>query len=228
MSCRRLFSRCGVPTAPRKYFVVTMLVALMLHSAGNSTPRCSKLTEPSRQFVMTTSRRSHVTASYGCTPGVVQTRSIGSPRCRRLLRWVGLAGVPLTVSVMGVLSDIYNARRAAIRPRLGGVLLGGGPAGNPWCGGAPPGSGASRLVRRRPRGLEAAQGAAVTGTFTGGGAGSWAPAKRSTCDASPSWSYGGSWRAGRDGDPAVGRPWAWAARSSSISASKSASEENER
>ena len=53
----------GEPTAPRKYFVVTMLVALMLHSAGNSTPRCSKLIEPSRQLVMTTSRRSHVTSS---------------------------------------------------------------------------------------------------------------------------------------------------------------------
>src|SRR4051794_41919291 len=51
-----------------------MLVALMLHSAGNSTPRCSKLIEPSRQFVMTTSRRSQVTSSYGCTPGVVKTR----------------------------------------------------------------------------------------------------------------------------------------------------------
>src|SRR3712207_5695507 len=51
-----------------------MLVALMLHSAGNSTPRCSKLIEPSRQLVMTTSRRSQVTSSYGCTPGVVKTR----------------------------------------------------------------------------------------------------------------------------------------------------------
>src|SRR3954462_4245786 len=74
MSWSRLFSRCGLPTAPRKYFVVTMLVALMLHSAGNSTPRCSKLIDPSRQLVMTTSRRSHVTSSYGCTPGVVKTR----------------------------------------------------------------------------------------------------------------------------------------------------------
>ena len=46
---------------------------------GNSTPRCSKLIEPSRQFVMTTSRRSHATSSYGCTPSVVQTRSHLSP-----------------------------------------------------------------------------------------------------------------------------------------------------
>src|ERR687890_729552 len=51
-----------------------MLVALMLHSAGNSTPRCSKLIDPSRQLVMTTSRRSQVTSSYGCTPAVVKTR----------------------------------------------------------------------------------------------------------------------------------------------------------
>src|SRR4051794_11350253 len=79
MSWRRLLSRCGVPTAPRKYFVVTMLVALMLHSAGNSTPRCSKLIEPSRQLVMTTSRRSHSTSSYGWTPSVVQTRATRSP-----------------------------------------------------------------------------------------------------------------------------------------------------
>src|SRR3954452_3214356 len=74
MSWRRLLSRCGLPTAPRKYLVVTMLVALMLHSAGNSTPRCSKLIEPSRQLVITTSRRSHATSSYGCTPAVVKTR----------------------------------------------------------------------------------------------------------------------------------------------------------
>src|SRR3712207_284102 len=56
-----------------------MFVALMLHSAGNSTPRCSKLIEPSRQFVMTTSRRSQVTSSYGCTPAVVKTRLIFRP-----------------------------------------------------------------------------------------------------------------------------------------------------
>ena len=63
MSCFRLHSRSGVPTAPRKYFVVTMFAALMLQLSGNSTPRCSKLIEPSRQLVMTTSRRSQVTSS---------------------------------------------------------------------------------------------------------------------------------------------------------------------
>src|SRR3569833_2328995 len=79
MSWRRLFSRGEVPTAPRKYFVVTMLVALMLHSAGNSTPCCSLLFEPSRLLVLTTSRRSQVTSSYGCTPGVVKTRLTFKP-----------------------------------------------------------------------------------------------------------------------------------------------------
>ena len=64
-------SRCGVPRAPRKYLVVTMFAALTDQKSGNSTPRCSKLTEPSRQLVITTSRDSQVTASYGCTPAVV-------------------------------------------------------------------------------------------------------------------------------------------------------------
>ena len=48
-----------------------MLVALTDQKSGNSTPRCSKFTEPSRQLVITTSRRCQVTSSYGCTPGVV-------------------------------------------------------------------------------------------------------------------------------------------------------------
>jgi hypothetical protein len=63
MICRRLDSRVGVPTAPRKYLLVTMLVAFTDQDSGNSTPRCSKLTVPSRQFVMTTSRRCQVTSS---------------------------------------------------------------------------------------------------------------------------------------------------------------------
>src|SRR3712207_1467375 len=79
MSCLSDHSRSGVPTAPRQYFVVTMLAALTLQKPGYSTPRCSKLIEPSRQFVMTTSRRSHSTSSYGWTPSVVQTRSTRSP-----------------------------------------------------------------------------------------------------------------------------------------------------
>jgi hypothetical protein len=52
-----------VPTAPRKYLVVTMFVAFTDQESGNSTPFCSKLTEPSRQLVITTSRRSQVTWS---------------------------------------------------------------------------------------------------------------------------------------------------------------------
>ena len=44
---RRLSSRSGVPGVPRKYFWVTMLVALSDHVVGNSTPSCSKATEPS-------------------------------------------------------------------------------------------------------------------------------------------------------------------------------------
>ncbi len=63
ISCLRLVSRCGVPTAPRKYLLVTMLTAFTDQKSGNSTPRCSKLTEPSRQLVMTTSRRSQATSS---------------------------------------------------------------------------------------------------------------------------------------------------------------------
>ena len=63
MSCFSDHSRCSVPTAPRKYLVVTMLAALTDQKSGNSTPRCSKLIVPSRQFVMTTSRRSQVTSS---------------------------------------------------------------------------------------------------------------------------------------------------------------------
>src|SRR5690349_22746767 len=79
MSCLRLHSRSGVPTAPRKYLVVTMFAALMLQKSGYSTPRCSKLIDPSRQFVITTSRRSQVTSSYGCTPDVVYTRAMARP-----------------------------------------------------------------------------------------------------------------------------------------------------
>src|SRR3954470_2643262 len=103
MSWRRLDSRVGDPTAPRKYFVVTMLAALTDQKSGNSTPRCSKLIEPSRQLVMTTSRRSHVTASYGCRPGVVEPRSSRSPCARPLGARRVLRAVPpsvLTVSVM--------------------------------------------------------------------------------------------------------------------------------
>src|SRR5215813_15326175 len=94
-SCFSDHSRCGVPTAPRKYLVVTMFAAFTDQEPGNSTPFCSKLIEPSRQLVIMTSRRSHVTCSYGCTPGVVLMRPIFRP-LRRPLRVAG----PLAVSVI--------------------------------------------------------------------------------------------------------------------------------
>jgi hypothetical protein len=103
MSWRRLLSRCGEPTAPRKYLLVTMFVAFTDQKSGNSTPRCSKFTLPSRQFVMTTSRRSQVTSSYGWTPGVVWILSTVSPRFALGLRPRPDAAVP-TVSVMLSLS----------------------------------------------------------------------------------------------------------------------------
>ena len=65
-------SRSGVPRVPRKYFWATMFVAFSDHETGNSTSSCSKATEPSFQFVMRASRRSHTTSSYGCTPAVVK------------------------------------------------------------------------------------------------------------------------------------------------------------
>src|SRR5580693_4311761 len=77
-----------------------MLAALTDQESGNSTPCCSKLTLPSRQFVITTSRRSHVTWSYGCTPAVVLTRRIFNP-LRLPLRAV--RPLLLTVSVTAVL-----------------------------------------------------------------------------------------------------------------------------
>ncbi len=75
MSCLRLHSRTSVPTAPRKYFVVTIVDALRLQKSGNSTPFCSKTVSPVFQLVWTTSRRSQVISSYGCTPSVLKTRS---------------------------------------------------------------------------------------------------------------------------------------------------------
>ena len=56
-------ARASVPTAPRKYFVVTMVEALTDQKSGYSTPRCSKTVSPVFQFCWTTSRRSQVIAS---------------------------------------------------------------------------------------------------------------------------------------------------------------------
>ena len=65
ISCFRLHSRWSVPSAPRKYLVVTMVDAFSDQNAGNSTPRCSNTTSSVFQFVCRTSRRSHSTSSYG-------------------------------------------------------------------------------------------------------------------------------------------------------------------
>src|SRR6476469_2091185 len=97
MSCLRLHSRTSVPTAPRKYLVVTIVEAVTDQKSGNSTPRCSKTVSPVFQLVWTTSRRSQVISSYGCTPSVLKTRSIFSPA-------PVLAAAPLTVSVMCAIS----------------------------------------------------------------------------------------------------------------------------
>ena len=58
-----------------------MLVAFSDHVVGNSTPSCSKATEPSFQFEIRASRFSHSTWSYGCTPAVVKCRLM--PMARR-------------------------------------------------------------------------------------------------------------------------------------------------
>ena len=63
MSCLSEVSRAAVPTAPRKYFVVTIVLALTDQKSGNSTPRCSKIVTPVFQFCWTTSRFSQVTSS---------------------------------------------------------------------------------------------------------------------------------------------------------------------
>ena len=60
--------------------MVTIVEALTLQKSGNSTPFCSKTTSPVLQLVCTTSRRSQVTSSYGCTPDV-KTRSMLSRAC---------------------------------------------------------------------------------------------------------------------------------------------------
>ena len=74
-------SRSTVPGVPRKYFWATMLVAFTDQVVGNSTPSCSKATEPSWKFVMRASRRSQVTSSYGSMPSVVKWRRMPIPVC---------------------------------------------------------------------------------------------------------------------------------------------------
>ncbi len=68
--CRTECSRCGVSSWPRKYFWATMLVAVWLQKAGNSTSLCSK-EGPSLPGISAW-RVSHSTASNGSTPGTVK------------------------------------------------------------------------------------------------------------------------------------------------------------
>ena len=119
MSWRRLHSLASVPTAPRKYLVVTIVAALTDQKSGNSTPRCSKTVSPVLQFCWTTSRRSQVSSSYGCRPGVVKIRSIVNPRAafglpRRFSPACWLW--PLTVSVIPRSLSVSPARAL---PRVG-------------------------------------------------------------------------------------------------------------
>src|SRR3954463_3286345 len=93
-----------------------MLTAFTDQKSGNSTPRCSKLIEPSRQLVMTTSRRSQATSSYGCTPGVVWMRSIRSPLAVLLPLARELRAGLLAVSVMPPPSTGKNALKCPVVP----------------------------------------------------------------------------------------------------------------
>src|SRR5687768_4231314 len=108
MSWRRLCSRAGVPSAPRKYFVVTMVEALTLQKSGNSTPFCSKTTSPVFQLVCTTSRRSQFTSSYGCSADV-KTRSMLSPAGFRVELW--FSDRPFAERVVSVISAFLVSYR---------------------------------------------------------------------------------------------------------------------
>ena len=79
--CARLrqTERMPIIVVSRAADEATMVEALTLQKSGNSTPFWSKIVSPVRQLVWTTSRRSQVTSSYGCVPGVVYTRSIARP-----------------------------------------------------------------------------------------------------------------------------------------------------
>src|SRR3954451_18412166 len=108
-----------------------MVDAFALQKSGNSTPFCSKIVSPVFQLVWTTSRRSHVTSSYGCTPGVVYTRSTVRP-----LRWtrspsprvlrapapeavsviLGFPRLSLDGEVRGAGDTRYNTVRITMRP----------------------------------------------------------------------------------------------------------------
>src|SRR3954447_25364964 len=129
MSWRRLCSRVADPTAPRKYLLVTMLVALTDQKSGNSTPRCSKLTVPSRQFVITTSRCSQVTWSYGCCPSVVKTRFTLSPPAVLLFL---PAAAPVPVPTVSVIGRTLTPAAGRLNRRLRADRSPGGQQHPPW------------------------------------------------------------------------------------------------
>src|SRR5437867_12668422 len=70
MSCLTLPSLPGVPSLPRKYFEATLFVAVWDQNEGSSPFFCWKIVCP-LWSVMTPSRISHFTASYGRRPGFV-------------------------------------------------------------------------------------------------------------------------------------------------------------
>src|SRR6266536_1409983 len=129
-----------------------MLAALTDQKSGHSTPRCSKFTDPSRQFVMTTSRRSQVTSSYGWTPARVWIRRMVSPLRAPL---PPCRDDPLAVSVMSSpFRDPVDPSRARPGPVPFGLLL---------VPGALPGTGPLFLLRRgalRPGGEQICPGRA--------------------------------------------------------------------
>jgi hypothetical protein len=67
-----------VPRCPRKYLLAVTWVASCDQALGNSRFFCSKTVLPC-SLVMTASRVSHSTVSYGSVPGRVYRRSMLSP-----------------------------------------------------------------------------------------------------------------------------------------------------
>ena len=96
-----------------------MFAALTDQKSGNSTPRCSKFTVPSRQLVMTTSRRSQVTWSYGWVPCGRKDAPDAQPsvRCRGRGNRVGNGFSHAVLPLM-----ISNNREWPDVPGIGGSL----------------------------------------------------------------------------------------------------------
>src|SRR5690242_14773172 len=84
-SCFTLCSRLGWPTAPRKYFDTTTLVASWDQPEGTSTSFCSKITLP-LSLEMPAVRSSQRSSSKGWTSAREKARSWRSFGLRRDLR----------------------------------------------------------------------------------------------------------------------------------------------